>query len=267
MKELRIFDTLFAHAKYSTDFQESKYITWNRNSKNKDFAVFTDDSLTLVSGSDIKKKVAWMVESPQIKPAQYRWIKENHNLFDEVWTFKKDLLNISDKFKKVLLGGCWIKPEDQKIYDKSKNISIIASPKKMTKGQSLRHYVVYNYKDKMDVMGRGYKPIDYKLMGLKDYRFHVCIENCKEDYYFTEKLIDCFMTGTIPIYYGCPSIGEFFNTDGMIMFDKWEDLKDIISGLNSELYESKIDAIKDNFERAKNYLITEDYIGKNILGL
>jgi hypothetical protein len=267
MKELRIFDTLFAHGKYSTDFQESKYITWNRNSKDKNFAVFTDDSLTFASESNINKKVAWMVESPQIKPTQYKWIKENYNLFDEIWTFKKDLLDISDKFKKVLLGGCWIKPEDQKIYNKSKNISIIASPKKMTKGQSLRHWVIVNYRKNIDVYGREYNPINYKLTGLKDYRFHICIENCKEDYYFSEKLIDCFMTGTIPIYWGCPSIGEIFNTNGMIMFDKWEDLKNILDGLNDELYISKLEAIKENFEIAKNYLITEDYISKNILGI
>ena len=45
-----------------------------------------------------------------------------------------------------------------------------------------------------------------KIDGLRDYRYHFCIENIKRDYWFTEKLIDCFVTGTIPIYWGCPSI-------------------------------------------------------------
>jgi len=268
MLELRIFDQLFSHAKYSTDFQESKYITWNRNSKNKDLSIFTDNSLELVKNyPDINKKIAWMIESPQITPDSYKWIKENYNLFDEIWTFKKDLLELDTKFKKTLLGGCWIKPQEQKLYNKSKNISIIASNKKSTKGQSLRHWVIANYRKNMDVYGRGYQPVDNKIQALKDYRYSITIENTKEDYYFTEKLIDCFMTGTIPIYYGCPSIGEIFNKDGIITFDKWEDLKDIISGLNDDFYNSKIEAIKENFEIAKNYLITEDYIGKNILNL
>ena len=32
--------------------------------------------------------------------------------------------------------------------------------------------------------------------------FSVCIENDVYDTYFTEKILDCFATGTIPIYKG-----------------------------------------------------------------
>jgi hypothetical protein len=73
----------------------------------------------------------------------------------------------------------------------------------------LRHQSVLKFKDKMDLYGRGYNPVEYKLKCLKDYAFSLTIENTKKDYYFTEKLIDCFMTGTVPIYWGCPSIQKF----------------------------------------------------------
>ena len=34
--------------------------------------------------------------------------------------------------------------------------------------------------------------------------------NGRGDYEFDEKLIDCFLTGTVPIFWGCPSIDKFF---------------------------------------------------------
>jgi hypothetical protein len=111
-----------------------------------------------------------------------------------------------------------------------------------------------------DVYGYGYNPIADKIEGLKDYMFSIAIENCKSDYYFTEKLIDCFVTGTIPIYWGCPSISKFFNTDGILSFNSLEELRDILKGLTPELYYSKISAVKENYELAKQYLVADDIL-------
>ena len=46
--------------------------------------------------------------------------------------------------------------------------------------------------------------------------FSIAIENASYETYFTEKLLDCFATGTIPVYYGAPDIGDYFNKDGII---------------------------------------------------
>ena len=113
----------------------------------------------------------------------------------------------------------------------------------------------------MDVYGRGYNPIEYKLLGLKDYMFSITIENTQKDYYFTEKLIDCFMTGTVPVYYGCPSISKFFNEKGMIIFNNVVELQS--KKIDKETYESMLPYIHENFEKAKEYLIAEDYIWNN----
>ena len=87
--------------------------------------------------------------------------------------------------------------------------------------------------------------------------FSVAIEN--NDQYFSEKLLDCFLTGTIPIYYGTPSVGKWFNTEGMIIL---EDSFDIES-LTEDVYYDKMDAVKDNFERALKMEILEDFIYEN----
>ena len=161
-------------------------------------------------------------------------------------------------------GCCWIKPEDQKIYNKTKNISIISSNKKQTIGHNLRHEVIGKLKEKMDVYGRGYNPIDYKLTGLENYRYSIVIENCKRDYWFTEKLIDCLVTGTIPIYWGCPSINDFFDTKGFIIINNINDLENIINELSEEMYNSKLEYIKHNFIESQKYLLPDNLIYKKL---
>lgn len=255
---------MFAHAEYSTDYQKSKYIKWNRKSNDKSITFYTDSSLDKVE-SDVNLKIGWLLESPEITRSAYRWISSNNNKFDIVFTHSKKLLDRGENFRFSPTGGCWIKPEDQKIYDKNKLISIIASNKKMTSGQKLRHDIVRKNRNFIDIYGRSYYPIKYKLNALKNYMFSIAIENCREDYYFTEKLIDCFMTGTVPVYYGCPSIGEFFDTRGVIIIESLEDFGKIKNDITENKYINLKPYIKKNFELAKEYLIAEDYIWKNYL--
>ena len=62
-------------------------------------------------------------------------------------------------------------------------------------------------------------------------KFSITLENEKLENWITEKIIDCFASKTIPIYWGCPNIGEYFNTDGIISFNSLEELKDILDNL------------------------------------
>jgi len=185
-------------------------------------------------------------------------------VFEKIFTFKKDLLELSDKFEFVPLGGCWIKDEDIRVHPKTKGVSIIASQKSSTYGQQLRHKVINELGEGLAVYGRGYNPMEYKLKALKDYKYSIVIENCKEDYYFSEKLIDCIATGTIPIYWGCPSIGDFFNKDGILSFDTLEDLTKILMEIKegeSNIFE---EALLENLETCKKYLIADDIIFKKL---
>jgi hypothetical protein len=116
-------------------------------------------------------------------------------------------------------------------------------------------------KDKIDVYGRGINEIPNKEIGLKDYRFSFAVENDTYDTYFTEKILDCFATGTIPIYMGTKKVNEYFNEDGIIFFDGTFDL----SLLTEELYHSKMNAIKDNYDRVQKYSVLDDWIFENYL--
>jgi hypothetical protein len=227
--KLYILDKMFAHAKSSSWYNEPENFEWVRK-YDEDHLFITDFSLHHVGEHNNPKKYAWVLESPVISPAAYEFIKNNHNKFDLIFTFSKELLAISDKFILTPLGGCWINDEDKNIYEKSKEVSIILSSKQSTVGHRLRHVILENHPS-IDSFGYN-NPIDKKITGLKDYRFSIIVENCKKDYYFSEKLIDSFMTGTIPIYWGCPSIGDFFDTNGMLIFDTLDELQSIMNNLN-----------------------------------
>ena len=83
--------------------------------------------------------------------------------------------------------------------------------------------------------------------------FHIAAENSQQRNYFTEKIIDCFASKTLPIYYGCPNIGDWFDTDGILTFDDIDDLKSILDRIDEDYYNSKLDAIERNYEIAKKF--------------
>ena len=142
---------------------------------------------------------------------------------------------------------------------------MIYSDKNIFEGHRLRHEISKNVNE-IDLFGRGTpNPVDYKEESLLDYRYSIVVENSKTDNYFTEKLIDCLAVGTIPIYWGCPNIDNYFNLDGIITFNTLEELNKILPTLNKNLYESKLDAITNNLEKSKEYNVTEDWIYKNII--
>lgn len=269
LNNVKIIDTNFAHAKFTTDFQTSKFINWERigNINTDEILFITDNSLyNSTSIANNNNKIAMLMEPRAINPAIYEWVKNNHNHFKNVLTYDKQLIESCSNALFYPHCGCWIKEEDHDVYNKTKLLSIIASNKKQTEGHRLRHIsidVLKNDNFDLDVYGRGYNPIDYKLDSLKNYAFSLIIENSRTDYYFTEKLIDSFVTGTVPIYWGCPSIGDFFNLDGMIIFNDIEDLLSELNSLSLEKYTNMLPAIKENFKKAKEFLIAEDWIYNN----
>lgn len=269
-KKIRIFDSMFLGDPYESSFSTSHLFEWDRESTDNDLAFYTDNDLKRVFVTPyIKKKIAWLIEPRSTRPDTYEWIVEFYDHFDIVLTFDKELLKLNDKFVFCPIGGCWIEKNDWAIHEKSKNVSMISSLKAITPGQLLRHAVINSLLYRVDVYGRGHQDIDNKITGLKHYRFSIAMENANFRYYFTEKIIDCFLTGTIPLYWGSPDIHYFFNSAGIIQFNSIEQLSERLNEIQRTgydiYYNQRINAVKENFELAKNYTGVEDWIYNNIL--
>lgn len=265
--KINLFDNDFRHIDFSIPGRKSKYIEFVRDELVWDGITFFTNELMfseVVDRVKSTKKIGWILEPRSIKPHIYKHAVNIENKFDYIMTHDEKLL-ASNKYKFVPVGGCWIQEENYKIFPKQKMVSIIVSPKKQTDGHQLRHIIVDRYSDKIDIFGQQYNPIDTKEEGLKDYKFSIVVENSSVKNYFTEKLLDCFAVGTIPIYWGCNNIEDYFDMRGILRFTTPGELNSIMSSLNDELYEKLLEPVKKNFELFRSYELTEDWIYENIL--
>ena len=95
-----------------------------------------------------------------------------------------------------------------------------------------------------------------KLELFNDSMFHICIENSKQKYYFSEKIIDCFLTKRLPIYWGCLNIGDYFNLNGIVLLNDCKSIKCIIKKINKltkDDYNNCLNAIQENYLLALKY--------------
>lgn len=132
---------------------------------------------------------------------------------------------------------------------KTEELSWITSNKKFFPGH--RERLVFkdkldNSDIKYDLFGKGYKSIESKWTGLAPYKYSLAIENGSFKHYWTEKIMDCFLSDTMPIYYGCPNITDYFPVESLIMIDinkPKEALEKIKLTINSNIWEKSRDAI------------------------
>ena len=70
-----------------------------------------------------------------------------------------------------------------------------------------------------------HKKIKDKIQFLSEYKFSIAMENSRGDGYLTEKIVDSFRAGTIPIYYGDYLVDEFVNPKTYILIKGEKDIK------------------------------------------
>ena len=228
----------------SSALNATKHVQWVYDGSGEVNIYVSQRALDALNDTSGKPTYIWLLESKQIIPQYYQWIIDNYEFVtsrvDGIFSCDKELCAKYPKISYSLINAVpWV--QDRKVHEKTKLVSMIASNKRMCEGHARRLQFVDKFRDKLDFYGRGFNEISCKEDGLRDYMFSVGIENAVYDTYFTEKLTDCFACGTIPIFYGCKGVTEYFNEDGIIFLDDDFDL----SMLTKDLYYSKIDAIKD----------------------
>ena len=97
--------------------------------------------------------------------------------------------------------------------------------------------------------------------------FGVAIENTSHRGYFTEKILDCFLLKTIPIYWGCSNIGNYFDIDGIITFNNVDDLIYKTNQLKENYYENRKEIINKNWKLALDYVHYEQNIVNTITNI
>ncbi len=199
----------------------------------------------------------------------------NNKTYNYLMTHNEDLLKIIPKSYLFEIGTTWI--HNYKFPEKEFSVSTLVGSKLMAPGHELRQKLWFKENrikkilTKFFLSGNDGRIENYNnnpTLGdskfpLFDSQFHVCIENTKRNNWFTEKLIDCLQTKTVPIYWGCPNIGNWFNTKGFIMVDNLEDIVSACNSLNENTYKEKLEFIEENFEKSKSFCtIIDRFQGK-----
>jgi len=187
--------------------------------------------------------------------------------YDVIFTCDKELVELHDKIQFCFAGSTlpWVWKENWDMHHKEQSISFISSNKNSTKGHQMRHDLYNKIKEFGDPVERGVYPkhpavfvfgsITGKLFGkeenchlkggsdkwhnkfkgLERFAYSIVIENDICSSYFTEKLTDCFVTGTIPIYMGAPDIGDYFDTSGMFIVNSVDEIIKLLYKLNEKV--------------------------------
>jgi hypothetical protein len=205
------------------------------------------------------------------------WVIKNKDLFSVILTWDDKVLNNCENAIYTPFGHTWLKSDQyNKEYNKTFQLSHLCGKLLKTYGQSLRHETLarqneFNIPLKFyDVYGDRNNIEDARLgkeFVFGDSQFGVVIENTSHRGFFTEKLLDCFLLKTIPIYWGCSNIGDYFDTDGIITFNNVDDLIHITNQLNENYYESKKEIINKNWLSALNYVHYEQNIINIIINI
>lgn len=200
-------------------------------------------------------RVAVLTESPI--DTCYREIDEVVRRFPVVFTHQRNLVARGGPFRPLMFGTNWLGiSDDDSTRDallahpsKTGDVSFIGSLEHPDEGpyrvrREIAKYVLS--RGDVECYGKGIRPIAGKREAIAPYRFSIAMENATSDDYFSEKLVDCLLLETVPIYYGCPRISELFNPRGLISFSTRDELARILDDLTPARYEQMRPFILEN---------------------
>ena len=215
----------------------------------------------LYFSKSIRANLSLMIVEPDIIHKKHLYLARYfQSRFYRILTKNSVLIRRCKKARFFYYGASQIEDVSKVDTSKKNGCSLIASARNQLQGHQLRHQIVKeaNKRDlDVAVMGRGYQTFGPKEDGLAPYMYSVVIENSMETSYFTEKIVDACLCRTVPIYWGAPDIGDYFDVEGVIVCQSAQDILAAIENSSAHDYESRQDAIERNVLSAKKYADVE----------
>jgi hypothetical protein len=224
---------------------------WNNLSPTQSFRVYVD---------------TW---EPRTSCESIDTIRKFSDRFNLIMTCDESLLDLPNA--RLFVGGSsWVYPWQPE--SKEFSVSFLCTNNSFLPGYLIRHQL-WHYQNHVSIPKKfwssRWRPVDNNRLipersdGLNEKvalfysMFSVCPENTTQKNYFTEKILDCFVTKTVPVYWGCPNIGDYFDTRGIIQINGIEDLITKLNNLTPETYQEMLPYIESNYNIASKYSQTE----------
>ncbi len=260
--------------KLKTNFLDPKIFEKKlENLKEIDFSLFVEDIPSLQE--ELSSINIVTLHEPNEYFGKHDWVIQNKHLFNVILTWDDKVLNNCENALFLPFGHTWFKPEQyEKNHEKEFKIAHLRGQLLKSYGHQIR-WEILDRKNEIkvptkffDVYGDRHNieraRIDKEEI-FGDSMFGVAIENFSHRGWFSEKILDCFLLKTIPIYWGCPNIGDFFNKEGIIKFEDPDDFIYISNQLTNDYYISKKDIIEENYMLALQYVDYEQNIINKVL--
>jgi hypothetical protein len=239
-----------------------------------------------------------MIHEPNEFFGMHTWVLNNYHLFSGILTWSEEILQKCPNailFHHVGEGGCgmeinnYLEDFNEMYPNKKFEISFLSGAKSLIEGHKFRQEI-YKIENKINIPKKWFYTLDdfnkedFKKGGVgrpdniwpskkicfTESMYYIGVENINYNNWYTEKITDAFATKTLPIYWGCPNLGDLgYDERGIIRFNTCEELINIVNALTPNVYYEKLPYIEYNCEiikyhRIKNKL--EEFF-KNIIEL
>jgi len=198
----------------------------------------------------------WAIMQEPYIPGIFDWMEGDHEQFSRVYTHH--IFNNDSKYFRTQTCLPWHidRTYDElincKVPKKPKSLSWITTNKAIFPGHKDRMHF-YNFikehaEMKIDIFGYGINPIHDKWDRIYPYKYSLAIENSATSDYWTEKISDCFLSFTFPIYYGCSNIQKYFPSDSFVAIDikkPEQSMEKIKMTLENGTWKKRLNALKE----------------------
>lgn len=249
------------------------YDSFKEKFKDKPITLFYDYPPRNIEELQINPYNFLMIHEPNNFTGLHDWALQNGHIFTAVLTWNEELLN---KLPNAVLFAHNSRSTSDEYVDSFKyksnkpfEVSFLAGAKTLVEGHRLRQEI-YKIGDRITIPKKWFQVLeDFNQSDLDkggigrpneswegkkicfEGMFHVAVENVRHNNWFTEKIGEALCTKTVPIYWGAPNIGEFYDIRGIITFETVEELITIVNGLTPEKYYEKFTYIENNYELAR----------------
>jgi len=257
---MNIFSNFIENERWSKSLKDLAHL---------DFSLFNEYQPTLQELNLNPINILVIGSEPNEYFRNHDYAIQNADAFSMIMTWSTKVLNQVPSSFKVIYGESWWqdKPFEYEPVDKEFKVSFLRGNKLKLYGHHLR-FELFDRQNEIQIPTQFWAelgaPGDWegwrqdKINSFRPYQYSICFENTSRENYFSEKITDCILNKTIPIYWGCSNIGDFYNKDGVICVNNVDEAIKVINNLTPEYYESKLEVIEENYNKAFNY---KDYTG------
>jgi hypothetical protein len=205
-------------------------------------------------------------------------ILQHRDCFTYLLTQFDELLRLPNAIK--LVGcGAFVDPDPN--IEKKFGVSMVMSNRNYLPGHPLR-FEIYNRRKEIkmpfDIYRSSWNPVELPdtlplapwdnrkdKIRVMDCMFHIAVDTYQRKDHYSEKLVDALITKTVPIYWGCTNLHEYFNTEGIIEINNVTQIIQWCNMLHESDYYALTYEINDNFKRALKVYKYEDILRDTML--